>query len=236
MTGDNRRCRTSRASGGGDAPRRNLVYAPQLAYVSGYGPEWTADDDPHKNFDPFDPLPLPTECSSSSRYKSVLHNGKGGKYNYELLPVLGVPHYWVSIYVAGMNVTSGTLEFDYGDDNYVGKSFLEEVEPPANPGEFGRYAAHIAFPHNPTITGFVPTSGPTGTAITVTGTGLHDVGSVCVGGSWRWSWDDPPTITINSDTEVAFTVPDDASTGESTVYVGTPYGNCETTTYFTVTA
>jgi subtilisin-like proprotein convertase family protein len=78
----------------------------------------------------------------------------------------------------------------------------------------------------PTITSFTPTSGPPGTAVTITGTNLQGVTSVTFGGVPSTS------ITNNTPTSVTATVPANAVTGP--IGVTTPNGTATSATSFTV--
>jgi subtilisin-like proprotein convertase family protein len=78
----------------------------------------------------------------------------------------------------------------------------------------------------PTVTSFTPTSGPPGTAVTITGTNLQGVTSVTFGGVPSTS------ITNNTPTSVTATVPANAVTGP--IGVTTPNGTATSATSFTV--
>jgi uncharacterized repeat protein (TIGR03803 family) len=77
----------------------------------------------------------------------------------------------------------------------------------------------------PTITGFTPESGPVGTPVTITGTGLKQTTKVTFDGK-------AATFTVISDTEVTADVPADAVTGKITVT--TKGGSATSATSFTV--
>jgi hypothetical protein len=62
----------------------------------------------------------------------------------------------------------------------------------------------------PTITGFAPPSGPVGTSVTITGTGLQQATKVTFDGK-------SATFTVISDTEVTADVPTGAKTGKIAV-------------------
>jgi len=79
----------------------------------------------------------------------------------------------------------------------------------------------------PKITGFDPTSGKVGDSIVVTGTGLIQTSSVTLGGKKA------KTYTVNSDSQVTFTVPTGAKTGK--ISVTTPGGSATSSAKFTVT-
>jgi large repetitive protein len=77
----------------------------------------------------------------------------------------------------------------------------------------------------PTIKSFSPTSGPVGTSVTITGTGLKQATKVTFDGK-------SATFTVISDTEVTADVPTGAATGKITVT--TKGGSATSTTSFTV--
>ena len=79
----------------------------------------------------------------------------------------------------------------------------------------------------PTITSFVPTSGPVGTSVTITGTNLTGATSVKFNGV-------SATITSNTATQIVTKVPTGATTGPITVT--TANGTATSATNFTVTA
>jgi len=78
----------------------------------------------------------------------------------------------------------------------------------------------------PEITRFAPTSGPVGTAVTVTGTGFGGASAATFNGT-------PGTFTADSETQITATVPDGATTGK--IAVTTPGGSATSAASFTVT-
>jgi hypothetical protein len=79
----------------------------------------------------------------------------------------------------------------------------------------------------PVISGFSPTSGPTGTVVVITGEGLLNTSRVtfyknAVVGSF----------TVNSDTQITVTVPPGAATGP--IQITTPGGTVTSNATFTV--
>jgi hypothetical protein len=78
----------------------------------------------------------------------------------------------------------------------------------------------------PTITGFSPSTGPPGTAVTITGTNLDGATKVTFNGT-------AATITQDTATNVKVTVPSGATTGR--IRVVTDGGRVESATNFTVT-
>jgi len=77
----------------------------------------------------------------------------------------------------------------------------------------------------PTITSFSPPSGPVGTPVTITGTGLSQTTKVTFNGTGV-----APTTT--SDTQVMATVPTGATTGK--IGITTPGGTAKSATSFKV--
>ncbi len=77
----------------------------------------------------------------------------------------------------------------------------------------------------PTITSFSPTSGAVRTGVTINGTGLTGATAVSFGGA-------SATYTVDSDTKITATVPDDAETGP--ISVVTPGGSATSSSDFTV--
>jgi hypothetical protein len=80
----------------------------------------------------------------------------------------------------------------------------------------------------PTLASFAPTSGPVGTSVTITGTGLTGATGVTFNGLAAASF------TVASDTQITATVPTGATTGK--IAVTTPGGTATSLTDFTVTA
>ena len=67
--------------------------------------------------------------------------------------------------------------------------------------------SNTAFKVKPTIKTFSPPSGPVGTSVTITGTGLTQATKVTFNGTLA-------TFTVNSDTQITATVPTGATTGK----------------------
>jgi hypothetical protein len=78
----------------------------------------------------------------------------------------------------------------------------------------------------PGVTSFSPASGPVGTVVTITGTGLSQATAVKFGGVAA------TTFTVNSDVKITATVPAGAVTGK--ISVTTPGGAGNSATNFTV--
>ncbi len=78
----------------------------------------------------------------------------------------------------------------------------------------------------PTITGFTPAGGPSGTVVTITGTNLSDATPVSFNGV-------AATITSDTSTKITVKVPTGATTGDITVTV--PSGSVTSKTKFTYT-
>jgi uncharacterized repeat protein (TIGR03803 family) len=82
------------------------------------------------------------------------------------------------------------------------------------------------FKVKPTLASFTPPSGPVGTSVTITGTGLTQATKVAFNGT-------SATLVVNSDTQITATVPTGATTGK--IAVTTKGGLVSSTTSFTVT-
>jgi hypothetical protein len=85
--------------------------------------------------------------------------------------------------------------------------------------------ASTTFKVLPTIVGFTPPSGPVGTAVTITGTGLKQATKVAFGSKTA-------TFTVNSDSQVTATVPAGAIT--ATIHVTSKGGAAVSKMKFTV--
>jgi hypothetical protein len=79
----------------------------------------------------------------------------------------------------------------------------------------------------PVISSFTPASGPVGTKVTITGTGLTGATAVTFGGVKA------TTFTVNSGTQIIATVPTGAKTGK--IKITTPGGAATSIGTFTVT-
>jgi hypothetical protein len=86
------------------------------------------------------------------------------------------------------------------------------------------YSSSTAF--TPTTPSFSPTSGTTGSSVTITGSRFTDATGVSFNGVGA-------AFTINSDTQITATVPGSATTG--LVNVSNPAGNANSSSSFTVT-
>ncbi len=91
----------------------------------------------------------------------------------------------------------------------------------------GNLKSKINFRVTPSIKSFTPTSGPVGTAVTITGVSLTQASKVTFGGVKA------TTFTVNSDTQVKATVPTGAKTGK--IAITTPGGTATSSAVFTVT-
>jgi uncharacterized repeat protein (TIGR03803 family) len=90
----------------------------------------------------------------------------------------------------------------------------------------GTFTALSKFKVMPTAKSFTPTSGPVGTSVTITGTGLTGATKVTIDGK-------SATFTVNSSTKITATVPTSAATGK--VAVTTGGGSASAPGTFTVT-
>ncbi len=77
----------------------------------------------------------------------------------------------------------------------------------------------------PTLKTFSPSSGPVGTTVTITGTGLKQAIKVTFNGT-------SSSFTVNSDTQIKAVVPAGATTGK--ILVATKGGGVSSATSFTV--
>ena len=91
----------------------------------------------------------------------------------------------------------------------------------------GNLKSNITFRVVPSIKTFTPTSGPVGTAVTITGVSLTQTSKVTFGGVKA------TTFTVNSDTQVTADVPTGAKTGK--IAITTPGGTAASPAVFTVT-
>jgi len=82
-----------------------------------------------------------------------------------------------------------------------------------------------AFKVTPTVGGFTPSSGPVGTSVTISGTGLTQATKIAFNGV-------PASFTVNSDSSITAIVPTGATTGR--IVVTTQGGSASSTTSFTV--
>jgi hypothetical protein len=85
--------------------------------------------------------------------------------------------------------------------------------------------SNVAFLVTPTIVSFSPPSGPVGTPVTITGTGLTQTTQVTFNGTVA-------SFTVNSDTQVTANVPTGATTGK--IAITTPGGTATSASSSTV--
>jgi hypothetical protein len=90
----------------------------------------------------------------------------------------------------------------------------------------GNLTSSQTFSVTPTLQTFKPPSGPVGTAVTITGTGLTQTTAVTFGGVKATSF------KVNADTQVTATVPSGAKSGK--ISVTTNGGTATSKTRFTV--
>jgi C1A family cysteine protease len=109
-------------------------------------------------------------------------------------------------YVSSTGSSWTDLTTQYTNANVCLKAYVQPVSPPA-------------------ITGFVPTSGPVGTNVTVTGSGFAWATAVTFNGT-------PASFTADSDRQITATVPDGATSGR--IVVTTTGGTTTSATSFTV--
>lgn len=142
-----------------------------------------------------------------------------------------------SIQILGQGFTGTTsVKFGTGSASFtvVSDTYLTAVVPVT--GTTGKVTvvtpaatltSNITFKVIPVINSFMPTSGPVGTQVTITGSGFTGATKVTFGGVKA------PTFTVNSATKVTATVPTGAKTGR--IAVTTPGGSASSATIFTVT-
>ena len=142
-----------------------------------------------------------------------------------------------SIQILGQGFTGTTsVKFGTGSASFtvVSDTYLTAVVPVT--GTTGKVTvvtpaatltSNITFKVIPVINSFMPTSGPVGTQVTITGSGFTGATRVTFGGVKA------PTFTVNSATKVTATVPTGAKTGR--IAVTTPGGSASSATIFTVT-
>jgi uncharacterized protein (TIGR03437 family) len=80
----------------------------------------------------------------------------------------------------------------------------------------------------PKITSFTPPSGPPGTLVTITGTGLIQATTV------KFGTVKATTFTVVSDSQVTAVVPSGLAAGAVTISITTPGGTAKSPTKFTV--
>jgi uncharacterized repeat protein (TIGR03803 family) len=91
----------------------------------------------------------------------------------------------------------------------------------------GTLSSNRSYRVTPKITSLTPVSGPVGTTVTITGTGMIQATSATLGGV------KVTAFTVNSDKQVTMTVPAGAKTGK--IVVVTPGGKTTSATTYTVT-
>jgi uncharacterized repeat protein (TIGR03803 family) len=122
-----------------------------------------------------------------------------------------------------------TASFTVVSDTYISTSVPAGVTTGfvtvASPA--GALKSNLKFRVTPQILSFLPTSGPTGTSVVITGDSFLGATEV------TFPCGKKATFTVDSDTQITATVPVGAMTGEIGVY--TPGGNVGSSTVFTVT-
>jgi uncharacterized repeat protein (TIGR03803 family) len=191
----------------------------------------------------FGPLPVLLQDTNGTFYGNTSGNSYGGSDFYSLDVGLGPftrtqtqsGKVGADVVFLGQDFT-GATEVEFGGASatfkVVSDTELTATIPAAavtglvsvvTPG--GTLTATSNFKVLPTIKNISPTSGPTGTLVTVTGTGLTGATKVTVDGK-------AASFTVVSSTEITVTVPSTASTGKITV---TTAGGSASSTTFTVT-
>ena len=85
-------------------------------------------------------------------------------------------------------------------------------------------------PSAPVVASFLPTSGPVGTSVTITGSNFTGATAVSFGAT------PAPVLHVNSDTQISATVPTGAANGASAISVTTSGGTAHSASSFTVVA
>jgi uncharacterized repeat protein (TIGR03803 family) len=132
---------------------------------------------------------------------------------------------------------TGTTSVSFGGTpatyNVVLDTYLEAFVPAGTTGlvtvvtPSGTLNSNKPYRVTPVMKSFSPSSGPVGTSVTITGTGLINTTKVTFGGVAA------TTVTINSDTQVTAAVPTGAKSGR--IVITTPGGKATSATSFTVT-
>lgn len=126
--------------------------------------------------------------------------------------------------VGGVNVTSFTINSDSKVSATAPTGVKTGKVVVTTSG--GSATSASTFSVIPTILSFSPTSGPVGTSVVITGTGLSQTNQVTFNGTTA------TVFTINSDTQVTATVPTGATTGK--IAITTTGGVATSATNFTV--
>jgi uncharacterized repeat protein (TIGR03803 family) len=131
---------------------------------------------------------------------------------------------------------TGTTSVSFGGTpatyNVVSDTYLEAFVPAGTTGlvsvvtPTGTLNSNKPYRVTPVVLSFKPSSGPVGTSVTITGTGLINTTKVTFGGV-------KATFTVNSDTQVTAAVPTGAKSGR--IGIITPGGSAMSATNFTVT-
>jgi uncharacterized repeat protein (TIGR03803 family) len=132
---------------------------------------------------------------------------------------------------------TGTTSVSFGGTpatyNVVSDTYLEAFVPAGTTGLVTVVAPTVTLNSNkpyrvtPVVLSFSPPSGPVGTSVAITGTGLINTTKLTFGGVVA------TTVTVNSDTQVTAAVPTGAKSGR--IVITTPGGMATSATSFTVT-
>jgi hypothetical protein len=129
---------------------------------------------------------------------------------------------------SAMTIDPDGCTFWYTNEYYdVQPTSLAQDDWKTRIGSFTLPGCNTAPQAAPTVTSFSPTSGPPGTGVTITGTGLTGASSVTFNGT-------AASFTVNSATQITATVPANATSG--VIAVTTSAGAGASANAFTVTA
>lgn len=131
--------------------------------------------------------------------------------------------------------TASSVRFNGAPASFhvISDSYLTAIVPSGETGfvsvttSAGTLQTGNIFKVTPKVTGISPASGKVNSSVVITGTGLIQTSAIKVGTGKVTSY------TVNSDTQVTFTVPATATTGKITVT--TPGGSAASSAVFTVT-
>ncbi|HUM04587.1 MAG TPA: choice-of-anchor tandem repeat GloVer-containing protein [Terriglobales bacterium] len=194
--------------------------------------------------DAYDPQTPLLQHSNGTLFGLSGGNTNGGdtiySFNAGLSPFVSLVGLWgkvgATIEVLGQGFT-GTTSVKLGGTaatfTVVSDTYLTAKVPAGSSGfvtvttPSGTLTSSRRFTVTPTVTGFSPASGPVGTHVVITGTGLIQATKVAFGSK-------SAAFTVDSDKQITATVPTGAVTNK--ISVTTPGGKASSKTTFTVTS